>query len=139
MRGVHIEPEGHYGMRFDLVYGKEILPIRIPVSGINNVKNALAAAAISLALDEPRAHIVKGLSDFRGIKGRFQCLPLEGDILLIDDTYNANPTALKSALNAAAQLVNHGGRLMLGLGDMLELGKSAVSIPIMAARPYIVD
>jgi UDP-N-acetylmuramoyl-tripeptide--D-alanyl-D-alanine ligase len=134
VQGVHIKTEGIDGMRFDLAYNKEILPIRIPVSGIHNVKNALAAAAICLALGEPKIHISKGLNNFKGIKGRFQCLQLENDILLIDDTYNANPTALKSALHAAAQLVNRGGRLLVGLGDMLEMGDTAVSAHLDAGR-----
>jgi len=70
---------------------------------------------------------VKGLRSFGGIKGRFQNIPLEDDILLIDDTYNANPSALKAALGSVSPMMQKNGQFLVGLGDMLELGKAAVS------------
>jgi UDP-N-acetylmuramoyl-tripeptide--D-alanyl-D-alanine ligase len=53
------------------------------------------------ALKNPSNHIVKGLAAFEGVKGRFQNIPLEEDILLIDDAYNANPSAFEAALHSA--------------------------------------
>jgi UDP-N-acetylmuramoyl-tripeptide--D-alanyl-D-alanine ligase len=127
IRGTHIKNRGSDGMGFDLTFNGDTWPINLGVSGTHNVKNALASAAIALCLDESPEHIVKGLGAFSGIKGRFQSIPFEKDILLIDDTYNANPSALKAALHSAAPLVNKEGRFIVGLGDMLELGATAVS------------
>ncbi|MCG6878800.1 MAG: UDP-N-acetylmuramoyl-tripeptide--D-alanyl-D-alanine ligase [Deltaproteobacteria bacterium] len=127
IRAVHIETVALNGIRFDLSCGDDTWPIQLPTSGIHNVKNALAAAAIALCLNEPAENIVKGLRTFKGVKGRFQCIPLEGDVLLIDDTYNANPFALEATLLSALKMVNKDGRLIVGLGDMLELGEAAVS------------
>ncbi len=127
VRGAQIKSHGPEGISFDLIHGKEALRIRIPVPGIHNVKNALAAAAIALSLEAPPEHIVEGLRTFRGVSGRFQCTPLSKNILLIDDTYNANPSALKATLLSARQMVPENGRLIVGLGDMLELGAAAVS------------
>lgn len=127
IRGTHVKNRGSYGMGFDLTFDGNTWPVNLGVSGIHNVKNALAAAAIALCLDESPEHIVKGLGAFSGVKGRFQSIPLEKDILLIDDTYNANPSALKAALHSAAPLVNKEGQFFVGLGDMLELGETAVS------------
>ena len=125
--GINIKNRGSKGIGFDLTFDGNTCPVNLGVSGTHNVKNALAAAAIVLCLDESPENIVKGLGTFSGIKGRFQNIPLENDILLIDDTYNANPSALKAALHSAAPLVQNGGRFLVGLGDMLELGEAAVS------------
>ncbi len=127
IRGVNIENRGSEGMGFDLVFNGDTWPICLSVSGLHNVKNALAAAAIAFCLDVPPEHIVKGLGLFTGVKGRFQTIPLKNHILLVDDTYNANPSALQASLVSAAALVPKGGRFLVGLGDMLELGDTAVS------------
>ena len=127
VQGVHVETKGLNGIRFDLRRGDNTWPIELPASGIHNIKNALAAAAIALSFNEPIENIAEGLRTFKGVKGRFQCIPLEGDILLIDDTYNANPSALETALLSALKMVDKDGRLIVGLGDMLELGEAAVA------------
>ncbi len=127
IRGVNIENRGSEGIGFDLVFNGNTWPIRLGISGLHNVKNALAAAAIAFCLDVPPEHIMKGLGLFTGVKGRFQNIPLKKDILLVDDTYNANPSAVRTSLISAAALVRKGGRFLVGLGDMLELGDAAVS------------
>ena len=134
IQGMNIKRYGSEGMRFDLNCDGNSWPITLGVSGVHNVKNALAAAAIGLSLDEPMAHIVKGLGTFSGIQGRFQSIPLNEDILLIDDTYNANPSALKAALDSASPMVKKDGRFFVGLGDMLELGEAAPSAHREAGR-----
>jgi UDP-N-acetylmuramoyl-tripeptide--D-alanyl-D-alanine ligase len=125
--GMNIKNRGSDGIGFDLTFDGNTLPVNLNVSGTHNVKNALAAAAIGLCLDESPEHIVKGLGAFSGVKGRFQSIPLEKEILLIDDTYNANPSALKAALHSVAPLVDKDGQFFVGLGDMLELGEAAIS------------
>ena len=127
IRGINIKSCGSEGMRFDLTFDGNAWPIRLGVSGVHNVKNALAAAAIGFCLNEPTKHIVKGLSVFTGVKGRFQSISLGNDILLIDDAYNANPSSLQAALLSAAALVRKDGRILVALGDMLELGEAAAS------------
>ena len=127
IRAIHMEPFGHQGMYFDLTCEGNTWPIQLNVPGVHNVKNALAAAAVGLCIEEPSEHIVKGLAAFEGVKGRFQSIPLNGDIFLIDDSYNANPSALKAALHSAASMVPKEGRFIVALGDMLELGETAVS------------
>ena len=134
IQGIDMERYGSDGMRFDLICDGSSWPITLGVSGVHNVKNALAAAAIGLSLDEPMEHIVKGLGSFSGIKGRFQSIHLRKDVLLIDDTYNANPSALKAALLSAAPMVKKDGRFFVGLGDMLELGEAAPSAHREAGR-----
>jgi len=127
VQAIHLRQNGSEGIGFDLVFEGNAWPVHLRVSGLHNIKNALAAAAIGFCLEEPVNHIIEGLGSFEGVKGRFQRIPLKQEILLIDDTYNANPSALRAALHSAAPLVRKEGQLLVGLGDMLELGKAAVS------------
>ena len=132
IRGVNIQDRGPEGIGFDLTVDGHTWPVNLSISGAHNVKNALAAIAIGWCLGESFEHIVGSLGAFQGIKGRFQNIPLKKDILLIDDTYNANPSALKAALHSAAPMVQKNGRLLVGLGDMLELGETAVTAHLEA-------
>ena len=50
--------------------------------------------------------------------------PIRLDILLVDDSYNANPLSMKAALTALAEMTGKGRRVAV-LGDMLELGEES--------------
>lgn len=100
--------------------------VTLPFVGEHNVTNALAVSAIATALNVDLATIAKGLAQAIPAKGRLTHLSLTiGGIshLLIDDTYNANPT---SVLVCADVLASKVGQKILVLGDIGELGESAV-------------
>jgi UDP-N-acetylmuramoyl-tripeptide--D-alanyl-D-alanine ligase len=101
--------------------------INLPFAGAHNIDNALAAAAFAVALDIPLATIAEGLSDAQSSKGRLSfiqhALP-NGTLTLIDDTYNANPHAVRAA---AKVLTAQAGTRVLVLGDIGELGDSAAT------------
>jgi UDP-N-acetylmuramyl pentapeptide synthase len=79
-------------------------------------RNALAALAAARALGvEPAGELHVELSELRG-----QRLELPGDVLVIDDCYNANPMSMRAALDDLAASAS--GRRVAVLGDMLELG-----------------
>lgn len=113
---------GTDGVSFELRHQGNKIPIRLSVPGQHNVMNGLAAAAISLSLGETYEHIAEGLSAFQGIPGRFTATRLSMGALLVDDTYNSNPSSLSATMKQLKNLVPEGGRLLVGLGDMLELG-----------------
>jgi UDP-N-acetylmuramoyl-tripeptide--D-alanyl-D-alanine ligase len=98
---------------------------QLQVPGIHNARNALAAAAAAAALEIAAAHIVTGLENFSGVAGRLQRKQARCGAALLDDTYNANPASLHSALEVLAQA---GGKKILVLGDMGELGDDAVRL-----------
>ena len=127
VRAANIKNEGAEGIRFNLIYGDSCWPIQIKVPGIHNLQNALAAAAVGLSLNEPPENISKGLGEFSGIKGRFQMASIADGIILVDDTYNSNPTSLCAALDAVVSMVSERGRLIVGLGEMMELGDTAIN------------
>ena len=96
-------------------------PVTLAFAGRHNVVNALAAAAVGVALGWPLAEIARGLASARPVAGR--CVwRTAGAVRVLDDTYNANPASLRAALDAVAAGCPPDGRLVVALGDMLELG-----------------
>lgn len=98
------------------------ITFELPVAGLHNVKNALAASAIAIALNVSLEKIAQGLSGFRSAKGRLQEKDGMNGARVIDDTYNANPVSMKAAIDVLAMRQGH--RLFV-MGDMGELGKDA--------------
>jgi UDP-N-acetylmuramoyl-tripeptide--D-alanyl-D-alanine ligase len=94
----------------------------LQLPGVHNVRNALAAAAVGVALAIPAATIARALSGFTGFEGRMQCRRAINGALLIDDSYNANPDSTLAAIAVLAKLP---GKRMLVLGAMGELGAQA--------------
>jgi UDP-N-acetylmuramoyl-tripeptide--D-alanyl-D-alanine ligase len=94
----------------------------LQVPGRHNVCNALAAAAVALAMGVDTRAIASGLGEFGGVKGRMQKKPGLNGAILLDDSYNANPESVRAALSVLAKAA---GKKILVLGDMGELGDSA--------------
>jgi UDP-N-acetylmuramoyl-tripeptide--D-alanyl-D-alanine ligase len=134
VRATSVQSMGPEGLSFQLNYQNESLPVRLRVPMLRNVMNALAAAAVGFSLGQSAGQIAQGLYGFAGIKGRFTVLNLPGGITLVDDTYNANPSSLKAALESARLLAGRDGRMIVGLGEMLELGKEASKAHLDAGR-----
>ncbi|MBV7481323.1 bifunctional UDP-N-acetylmuramoyl-L-alanyl-D-glutamate--2,6-diaminopimelate ligase MurE/UDP-N-acetylmuramoyl-tripeptide--D-alanyl-D-alanine ligase MurF [Bordetella sp. BOR01] len=91
----------------------------LPVPGVHNLRNALAAIAAALAAGAPLASAVRALAAFSAVAGRMQRKALDDGTILIDDTYNANPDSVRVAVDVLAQLP---APRALVLGDMGEVG-----------------
>jgi len=85
------------------------------------VINAAAAIAATLPLGASIDDMAAGLESFTQIHGRMNVVSA-GGIIILDDTYNANPTSVASALRT---LKAASGRKVAILGEMLELGRSS--------------
>ena len=121
-RDITPEPEG-IGTRFVLEAHGKSTEVRLPLHGLYNVENFLAAAACALAIGlslEEIAGAVRGVQPaamrgvVRSVEGR------QGRWTLVDDSYNSNPDAVARALESARLLP--ASRYVAVLGDMLELG-----------------
>lgn len=110
------------GMRFDLRIAGELLELALPLPGLHNMMNFLAAAAAAHELGVPPAAIAEASRALRPASHRGEVVRLGQDVTLLDDCYNSNPVAVDAALGAL-QVTAHERRVAF-LGDMLELGPS---------------
>jgi UDP-N-acetylmuramyl pentapeptide synthase len=96
--------------------GLELVSDGQAITSAHMRRNALAALAAAHALGvEPDGPLDVALSSFRG-----QRIELPGDIVVVNDCYNANPMSMRAALDDLAASAS--GRRVAVLGDMLELG-----------------
>jgi UDP-N-acetylmuramoyl-tripeptide--D-alanyl-D-alanine ligase len=123
VRAVEVEQsvttEG-FALRFELLAGAERCAIQLRLAGRHNVINALAAAAAARAAGASLQTIAAGLAAVRAVKGRLQRIAAPNGSWLIDDSYNANPSSLRAALELLHDLE---GPKWLVLADMGELGE----------------
>jgi len=98
------------------------LPVALAFSGEHYVSNALAAAAICLAVGATPAQVAAGLSAARPVsRWRMEISEAPGGFTVVNDAYNANPESMRAALKTLAAL-GRGRRTWAVLGEMRELG-----------------
>ena len=93
---------------------------RLPFTEAHNLTNALCAVAIGAALDLPPEDLARGAPGIGFSRLRGETIELPGEILLINDCYNANPISMRAALDHLAQV--DAPRRVAVLGGMAELG-----------------
>jgi len=130
VRGSDLEPlAGRPGCRFRITVGAgtgnaddatESHWIELPIHGLYNAENALAAAACAHALGVGLDQIAAAVADFRPGKMRGEVHRLPSGATVVDDSYNSNPVAAERALESARALP--ADRYLAVLGDMRELG-----------------
>lgn len=114
--------ESGAGIGFRLITPAGAADVTLPVIGVHNVYNALAAAAAAWAVGLSISEIKEGLEMFRPVKMRMETMEI-GGARVINDAYNANPASMAAALTALVSVKE--ARKIAVLGDMLELGQSA--------------
>ncbi|MED3662266.1 UDP-N-acetylmuramoyl-tripeptide--D-alanyl-D-alanine ligase [Ureibacillus terrenus] len=93
----------------------------IPILGKHQVKNASGAMLVAKSIGLSDEQIRKGLEQVSLTNMRMQLVPL-GDILFINDAYNAAPTSMKAAIEFLQSTSMRNDKWLV-LGDMLELGE----------------
>lgn len=111
--------------KFQVVTRRGSFDVHVPVPGEHNIKDALAAIAVAEILDISHDDVREALSRFTPPEKRANVIPARGGFVVIDDTYNAGPASVQSALKTLAMM--EGGRKIAVLGDMLELGDHALN------------
>jgi UDP-N-acetylmuramoyl-tripeptide--D-alanyl-D-alanine ligase len=120
------------GLRFTLQIEGGRREVLLRFAGRHNVINALAAAGVGLAVGLALEPISSGLEMARPAKGR--CVwRRAGELVILDDTYNANPASVVAALETF-KVGAAGRRRIVVLADMLELGGIAAEAHREAGR-----
>ncbi|MBE0505365.1 MAG: UDP-N-acetylmuramoyl-tripeptide--D-alanyl-D-alanine ligase [Marinospirillum sp.] len=104
-------------------WGSQQITLQLP--GQHNIANALAVMAAAGQLGIPLALQANALGQLQPVPGRLHRINAWGDALLLDDSYNASPGAVKSAINVLAALP---GKRLLALGSLAELGEATDAI-----------
>ncbi|MHB1420044.1 MAG: UDP-N-acetylmuramoyl-tripeptide--D-alanyl-D-alanine ligase, partial [Bacillota bacterium] len=118
---------GTAGMEFRVRIGGQEQWCAIPVLGVHNIRNALAALGVGHYLGLSLAEMRDGLVGVQLSSMRLETRPGIKGSLVINDAYNANPASVKASLEVLSR--TGGSRTVAVLGDMLELG-------IMAERGH---
>lgn len=105
--------------------GKKIT-YEIPFRGVHHALNSLAVLAAIEAVGGDVQEAALSLRQLKPLSGRGNKVILPwagGEILILDETYNANPLSVRGALQILKEMpLSSGGRRLAVLGDMLELG-----------------
>lgn len=126
VRAINFRQKNEQVLHFELLLsGKDKFQVFLPLMGKFNVLNALAAIAVGIKMNIPIKEIVDSLANFKGVDLRMEYLLLEKGIILIEDYYNANPTATIEALQSVASIAGDRFKVAI-LGDMLELGDFSI-------------
>lgn len=112
----------NWATSFDLCWQQESVTVRLKVPGKHNVNNALAAASVGIVLGMKMSDVAAGLEKFSAVAGRMSTSQGKNGASIIDDSYNANPQAMKQAIDV---LEKTQGQRVFVMGDMAELGKNS--------------
>ena len=104
---------------------RKTVPFYLPLLGRFNVLNALAAIAVGLHMGLEIRDIAHRLMQFRNLSIHMEKVNFRRKIVLINDFYNANPKAVKSALEEVSDIAKGRFKVVI-LGDMMELGEKAI-------------
>lgn len=102
-------------------HGARSIRLDLRLAGAHAAINALAALAAVVAAGGELDRAAEAIARVEAGPGRGRVIPLRHGIVLVDETYNSNPSALSSVLRTIGASAPP-GRKVLVLGDMLELG-----------------
>jgi len=113
--------DGSIGMSFKVSQNGTTVPFRLPYAfGRAQIYAVLAACATSSSFGFNLLEISEILSKYQPLAGRMKLIKGINKSLIIDDTFNANPSSMLISLESLGKL--DASRRIAVLGDMLELG-----------------
>lgn len=127
--------EGGASTRLAIATALGEIELSLALPGRHNAMNALAATAAALAAGANLDHVRTGLTSASATSGRLQAERLASGLILIDDSYNANPASTRAAIEV---LATYPAPRWLVLGDMRELGPESTALHAAVGR-YAAD
>jgi UDP-N-acetylmuramoyl-tripeptide--D-alanyl-D-alanine ligase len=121
VRAEMVETRGAAGSQFELVVEGCREQVTLPLMGIHNVYNALAAAAVATQRGVTPSEAARALATLTPADKRGEIFKL-GGATVVNDCYNSNPKALDSMVDALAAMPAR--RRIVVAGEMLELGSA---------------
>ena len=125
------------GVRFAAVHGNDIALTKLSIPGMFSVHNALGVMAAALSLGIDIAAISEAIGSAKGVKGRMEAVPTDGDYSIIID-YSHKPDALENVLKTLRPVTR--GRLicLFGCGGDRDRGKRPIMGTIAAENSDLV-
>ena len=127
VRARDIEDLGVDGMRARVETRTGTRQVQTPLLGRGNLQNVLAATAVALEYGVPLDDVARAAAGLKPAERRGAVTRLRDGVVLIDDSYNSSPEALRCALDVVAQARGASRRVAV-LGEMLELGDQSVPL-----------
>ncbi len=125
----YLDKDGHPQLSLDS--GEKVT---LPALGIHQLENAQIALAVAQRAGVDHDAAVRALAGLQLPEGRGNVREI-GDMVVIDDTYNANPASMRRAVQTADWLARRQRRpLVVVVGTMLELGPESARLHAEAAR-----
>jgi len=116
---------GWKGTRITISFpGNDLLVAETALLGKHNLYNILAASSIAYSMGVNNEQIKGAIETFTSFDKRFKPVVTKKGYILIDDTYNANPSSMEWAIRTLIELPSEGKRIIV-LGDMRELGEKS--------------
>lgn len=113
------------GIFFKLEYGESFVPVRLEgCLGKAQAYAAAAAACVGISFSMNLVRISEALQYYQPLQHRMKIMPGVKSTTIIDDSYNASPLSMHSALDTLLEIKER--RVVGVLGDMLEIGKYSI-------------
>jgi UDP-N-acetylmuramoyl-tripeptide--D-alanyl-D-alanine ligase len=126
IRATRVADRGIDGTAAEVSTPKGRARLSLPLVGRGNLSNALAATAVAVEMGIELDTIVERLAQATPAAHRGEVLRLPSGVTVIDDSYNANPTATTRAIDVLA--ATPAARRIAVLGEMLELGERSTAL-----------
>jgi len=117
----HVVDRGIDGTAARVTTPRGAFDLRTPLVGRGNLANILAATAVGIHFDVPLPAMAERAAALTPAPHRGEVVRLGRGVIVVDDSYNANPTATRRAIDVLRSSLAAGRRVAV-LGEMLELG-----------------
>ena len=124
VRATRVEDRGFDGTSAEVPTPQGTLHLNVSLAGQAQLTNVLAATAVALELGIAPDAIERGVAVIEPVARRGAIRVLPNGARIVDDSYNASPSAVRAML-AALSATPVAGRRVAVLGEMLELGSSS--------------